>query len=72
MLVQAVLQWSQRYASLQLDAMHAARLQMVLEQAAPRFERMELQLPRDDSASRGRTESDTGSHLTTQAARRVE
>ena len=42
MLVQAVLQWSQRYASLQLDAMHAARLQMILEQAAPRFERMEL------------------------------
>ena len=35
MLVQAVLQWSQRYASLQLDAMHAARLQMLLEQAAP-------------------------------------
>ena len=30
-----MLQWSQRRAALQLDAAHAARMQMLLEQLAP-------------------------------------
>ena len=48
-----MLQWAQRYASLQLDAMHSVRLQTVLEQIAPRFERMPLELPRDESGAGG-------------------
>lgn len=48
MVVQAMLQWIQRHAMLQLDAAHAARMQMVLEQLAPRFDGMSLVLPLDD------------------------
>jgi len=51
MMMQAMLQWTQRHAGLQLDAGHATRLQIVLEQIAPRFDGMQLALPLDEHST---------------------
>jgi len=59
-----MLQWSQRRAALQLDAAHAARMQMLLEQLAPRFSGMALPLPLDERGS-----TDTARALLTDALR---
>ena len=59
-----MLQWSQRRAALQLDAAHAARMQMLLEQLAPRFNGMALPLPLDELGS-----TDTARALLTDALR---
>ena len=55
MLVQAIVQWTQKHPHMQLDAGHATRIQMLLEQIAPRFDGMSLPLPLDDASTTNMT-----------------
>ena len=47
LLLEAMIQYTQKYAELQLDACHATRVQAVLQQLSPRFHGASMELPDD-------------------------